>query len=329
MALDVQHEQVRKTEDRSWTFALLDEVRSASTPEAERGEAFRTLGSLEDYRSIGPLTALVEDNSLPEPVREAASVMLAGFDDSTTGERRRGWWKSGDPVKMAHALRLMEPSEADIVDSVAGDDGHPLQRLALAAMAFGFDQPEFQPVKIRALDHPDADVRKEAADVLLWDEPVAAERPLLSAASDPNNDVAAAAVNTLQYYPSRCVLRALAEFAAAEDDQVRAKATESLDYNCGRFEYLATFGGRDEVALLREWMALVADLVRWSDEVQDREASSPPAGRSRVAMSEGELLAALDDRRGGHRHARADSMARDTPRARVSGAGAGGSRGCA
>ena len=124
-------------EDRSYTFALLDEITSASTPDPERGEAFRTLAHLEDHRSIGPLTAIVEDDTFPEGVREAASVVLCGFDDTTTGKQRRGWWATGDPVKMAHALRLMERSEADTVVAVAGDDAHPQQALGLACMAFG------------------------------------------------------------------------------------------------------------------------------------------------------------------------------------------------
>lgn len=95
---------------------------------------------------------------------------------------------------------------------------------------------------IRALDHPDADVRDDAAWVLMWDEPVAAEGPLVGAASDPSSAVAAAAVSTLQYHPSRRVLRLLAELAETEDDSVRAAAVWSFEANRGRFEYLATYG---------------------------------------------------------------------------------------
>ncbi len=295
MALDVPHEQVRETEDRSWTSALLDEVRSMSTSEAERGEALCTLASLEDHRSIGPLTAMVEDDQLRESVREAASAVLLGFDDSTTGERRRRWWESGDPVKMAHALPSMERSEADVVVTVAGDGTHRLQKLALSGMTFGFDEAEYQPVKIRALVHRDADVREAAASVLLWDEPVAAEKPLLSAASDPSGDVAAAAIDTLQYYPSRRVLRALAELAEAEDDQVRATATESFGSMRSRFECVAASGDPEQVARLRDWMKPVADLVRWPEKVRDRGVFSPRADRFGVTVSESELLAMLLD----------------------------------
>jgi HEAT repeat protein len=297
-ALQIEHERVRENQDRSWTFALLDEAGSASALEAEQAEAFRTLAWLEDHRSVGRLTAMVEDISLPVSVRESASKALAGFDDTTTAEVRRAWWDSGDPVKMAHALRLMGRSEADIVVPVAEDGGYPLRLLALSAMAFGFDEPQFELVKIRALDHPDAEVRKAAADVLLWDEPIAAEESLLAASVDADCDVALLAIDELQYYPSRRVLRALGHLANhADGERLRAKAAESFEYNRGRFEHAASFGDHKLVALLREWMQPIADLVRWHDAVRDRDeaVSSPPTRSSRVAMPEAELAALLAD----------------------------------
>lgn len=298
MTFLIPHEQICDTEDRSWTLALVDELRSASASDAERDEAVGTLACLEDYRSLSPLTAMLEDRDLPESVRGAASQVLLGFDDSTTGERRRSWWEGGDSVEMEHALRLMERSEADVIVAVAGDDRHPLQRVALLEMAFDFDEVKHQAVKIRALAHPGADVRDAAASVLMWDEPVAAEEPLVSAASDPSRDVAASAVSTLQYYPSRRVLRVLADLAKTADEQVRAEAVKSFDENVNRFEYLATYGDPEQVTRLREWMEPVADLVGWPDDVEDREAYSPSGEPSRIAMSESELLALLADRDG-------------------------------
>ncbi len=268
-------------------------ARSAS--EAERDEAVGTLSWLEDYRSIGPLTVMLEDDDLPASIRQAAAQVLLDVDHGTTGERRRRWWESGDPVKMEYALRRMERSEEDIVVAVAGDDGHPLQRMALVSMAFGFDEPEHQPVKIRALAHPDPGVRDAAAFVLMWDEPVAAEEPLVSAASDPSIEVAVSAVSTLQYYRSRRVLRGLAELTEADDERVRAAALESFEENRSRFEYLAAYGDPEQVMLLREWMEPVADLVRWPEDVQDREVYSPCAEPAPIAMSESDLLALLAD----------------------------------
>lgn len=296
MSIAVDHEQSRQTEDRSWTFTLLDQVRTPSTPETDREKAVKTLAHLEDYRSIAPLTALVEDDQLLEPIRRGASDALQGFDDTTTPNLRRVWWGSGDPVLMTHALGLMERSEADFVTAVAGDDRHPLQSLALRSMAFGFDEPAFQPVKVRALDHPEANVREAAADVLVWDEPVGAEEPLLRALLDSSTDVAAAAVDTLQYYPSRRVLRAVAGSLDANDERVRSKAVESFDFVQGSFEHIATEGDPAAVKLLREWMEPVRDLLAWSEEIhQPRRTGSPPARRLTTELSEGKLLELLND----------------------------------
>jgi len=291
----IPHDHIGDTGDRSWTFALIEVIGARSASEAERDEAVGTLSWLEDYRSIGPLTAMLEDHDLPVSVREAALQVLLDVDDSTTGERRRRWWEGRDPVEMEYALRQMKRSEADIIVAVAGDDRHPLQRVALSGMAFDFDEPEHQPVKIRALAHPDPDVRDAAAFVLMWDEPVAGEEPLVSAASDPSTDVAVSAVSTLQYYRSRRVLRVLAELTESDDERVRAAALESFEENRSRFEYLAAYGDPEEVMLLREWMEPVADLVRWPEEVQDREVYSPSTEPAPIAMSESDVLALLAD----------------------------------
>jgi len=295
MRLPIPHEQIGDTGDRSWTLALVDVVGAASASEAERDEAVGTLSWLEDYRSIGPLNVMLEDHDLPESIRHAAGQVLLDVDDSTTGERRRRWWEGGDPVEMEYALRQMERSEADIIIAVAGDDHHPLQRVALVGMAFGFDEPEHEPVKIRALAHPDAGVRDAAAFVLMWDEPVAAEKPLVSAASDPSSEVAVSAVSTLEYYRSRHVLRVLADLAETADEPVRAAAVKSFEENRSRFEYLATYGDPEQVMLLRRWMGPVADLVSWPEDVQDRELYTPSGEPAPVAMSEVDLLALLAD----------------------------------
>jgi len=296
--LDIPYERIFETADRSWTFALLDHVRSPSIPEAERDEAFDTLATLEDYRSVGLLTAMLENHQLPESVREGAGAVLRQIDDTTTAGRGRAWWRSGDKVLMSHALLVMGRSEAEILATVAGDDRHPLQALALAGMLFGFDEAEFQPVKIRALDHTDADVRETAADVLMWDEPVAAEGPLLAAASDPAREVATAAVHALGYYRSRRVFRALAEMLDTGDEQVRATAAESFSDIRGHFEWLLSSGDAAETVMYREWVEPVADLLRSPEQVQEATPSSPPAAGP-TPVSASELLDLILDPDGG------------------------------
>ena len=51
--------------------------------------------------------------------------------------------------------------------------------LFIHARLAGIEQPRFQALKVRALSHPDPDVRATAASTLLWDEPVCAELALL------------------------------------------------------------------------------------------------------------------------------------------------------
>jgi len=284
-------DRISEVQDRSWTFALLDQVRSSSISQAERDETVDALAMLEDFRSVDPLMATLEDDRLPGSVREAAGAVLRAIDDTTTAERRRGWWHSGDRVLMSHALLVMGRSEADILAAVAADDRHPLQAQALAGMLFEFDEAEFQPVKIRALEHPDAEVRESAADVLMWDEPVAAEGPLLVAASDSSTDVATAAVDTLRYYRSRRVLRVLAEMSHTADEQVRDKARESFEDIRGHFEWLFSSGVAAAQTDYRQWVEPVEDLLCWSEVVPEATLRlSAAAAPAPVAASASELL---------------------------------------
>lgn len=280
--------------DRSRTFALLDRVAAAGTSSAERAAAFRELARLEDYRSIGPLTALVADHRLPEAVRSAASDAVCGFDDTTTSTLRRVWWASHDLVLMRHALGLMEREDADIVVPVAMDDAHPMQATALEALSIGFGEPEFPPVLIRALGHPATDVRAVAANALHWDEPVAAETGLLDAAHDRVPEVAVAAIDTLRYYPTRRVLRALAELRGSDDEQVSAAAADSFVDLQHTFADAALWLDSESIALLREWLAPVDDLVEWRTDISTSERWQPSAPAPRHPLPERDLLALLD-----------------------------------
>lgn len=281
--------------DRSRTFDLLAVAGAIATPEDERAAAFDTLARTEDYRSIEPLTAMVLDTRLPIDVRTRASEVVSGFDDITTGESRRTWWASGDPVVRRHALGLMLRGEADIVLPVAGDDAHPLQAAALASMAFGFGEAGFMPTLIRALRHRNPEIRRTAARTLLWEEPVAAEDGLLDAAHDADHEVAAAALDTLRYYPTRRALRTIAELRGHGDERVRAAATDSFEELSWHFEDAAL--NSEKLAPLRDWLRPTDDLIHPEPEESDEKPGTPtPLTRSTpYTLSETALLELLDD----------------------------------
>jgi hypothetical protein len=120
---------------------------------------------------------------------------------------------------------------------------HPLLADALGQMDFWFDLSEQEAVKIAGLSHRDPKVRAAAAWVLLWDEPVAAEGPLLRATRDPVPEVAAEATNTLEYYPTLPVISRLHDLLGHADAKVRGEATDS--YESIRNELLIRLCGRD------------------------------------------------------------------------------------
>ncbi|WP_067570185.1 HEAT repeat domain-containing protein [Nocardia acidivorans] len=285
--------------DRSQTLASLARAEAAATAESERAEAFAALAWLEDYRTLAPLTALVLDARRPVAVRTAASNVVAGYDDTTTPEIRRTWWGSGDPVTRRHALRLMERTEADIVIPVAADDRDPLQATALGAISIGFGEAEFIPVLVRALNHGDREIRRVAADVLLWEEPIAAEEGLLAAARDRSPGLAVTALETLRYYHTRRVLRAVAELCDSEDERVRAAATVSFDELREEFESMLHVADPKEAGLLRDWARPIADLLRPRSEpaLEYRPARpfSPLRRSAGTVISERDLRGILDN----------------------------------
>ncbi|MVU81474.1 hypothetical protein GPX89_30065 [Nocardia sp. ET3-3] len=241
------------------------------------------------------MLAAVFDTALPEPIRNRASRVLDGFDDTTTGEQRRNWWASADPVVRRHALRFMTRAEADLLVPVASDDTHPMQATAVLSMSFGFEEAEFVPVLVGALAHLDPEVRRAAVEACFWSEPIAAEPGLLAAACDETVELAEAALDTLRYYPTQRVLRGVAELRTGEDERIREAATITFDDLRDTFESAVTIGDAKDVALLREWMRPVYDLVAWPDQMSVREPGVPRGSRRPAVMPEPELVALLDD----------------------------------
>lgn len=292
MPANIPHERIRELGDRSWTRTLLELVSAPDTASDERDKAFHTLVWLEDYRSVDPLSGIVEDSSQPTKIRTSASEVIRGMGMlETTGVQRRTWWASGDPVLMAHSLALMERTEADIVEMVASDDSHPLHGLAIRTLTFSFDEAKFQRYKITGLRHPDSRVRTIAAEALLWDEPVEAELPLLEATYDPVPSVALAAIDALQYYPTRRVLRALAELASNSESALYDKAAESFEYVRGCFESSVYTGSPEFFTRLGEWLAPVSDLIEWPPLEEKQHLHTPKPSHPLVPVPD--LLAML------------------------------------
>lgn len=83
--------------------------------------------------------------------------------------------------------------------------------------------------------------------------------------------------------------------ADAADDRVRDSVARSFTDIRDRFESCASSGDAEQIALLREWMRPVANLVGWPEEARPRTVVPQPANRARPVVSERDLLTALGD----------------------------------
>jgi HEAT repeat protein len=298
----ISYHQITDAADRRWTLRLLEQLSAPDLPDDELDGLVGALQAVSDPRSFDPLEAVVCDTARPAPVRHAAGSALRSLHHVAVdlpADKLRRWWREGDAVLRRIALLFMDDIHCpDILAGVAGDPMHPLQADALGRMDFGFNLPHQEAIKIAGLSHPDPQVRAAAACVLLWDEPVAAEPPLLQATHDLVPEAAAEAANTLQYYPSVRVLHRLHELLSHADDHVRAEAADS--FASIRSGILVCLRGRDRRAAdhIRRWLRPVWDLLAIRDEElapneEDRrflERQEPPA-----VLPMADLLALLGD----------------------------------
>ncbi|WP_437672073.1 hypothetical protein [Sorangium sp. So ce131] len=288
MITSIPHEEIRRDEDRSWTTRLLGWLVLPDLPAAERDEIATTLAALEDPRAEAPLTRMLAARELPEAAREAAGVILRSSGLQPSGAWLRTTWAEGDLVLRRHALLSMGRAEADLVEPVARDPAHPLHKEAIETMTFDFQEPRFQPLKIAALEHRDPGVRRVAADALLYDEPLAAEAPLLRAAGDRALEVAVAALNALVYYPSRRCLGAVAALCGHPDEGVRAAAVHcASSLRDESFRGALDHAGPAERRFLLEWMAPVRHLLDVPDEGDRAPVDAPAPARLLALDAEG------------------------------------------
>jgi hypothetical protein len=299
----IPYADINEAADRRWTLRLLERLVDPGLPDAERDDLVGALQAVSDPRSFAPLMAILADPAAVTPVREAAGSALRGMRSAALDlpeQTLRGWWLRGDAVLRRESLWCMGGLRCpDVVLRVASDPAHELQAAALERMAFFFDRPEHQAVKTAALSHSDAAVREAAAYAILWDEPVCAEGPLHRAASDTAAEVAAEAINALQYYPSLQTVRCLHGLAHRPDGKApEEEARESLQSL--RAELLFPLCGKDRRVAdhVRRWLAPVWDLLAFTeDELRPDEDDPPPTRQeaARVAVPLAELLALLAD----------------------------------
>jgi HEAT repeat protein len=266
----IPYADITETADRRWTCRLLARLVAPDVPDGELDDLVGALQAVSDPRSFGLLEAIVCDGHRPVRNRNAAGAALRGMQHvalDVSADKLRRWWLEGDAFLHRFSLLCMEGSCCpDIVVKVAADPTHPLQPDALGRMDFEFDRPEHEAVKIAGLSHPDPKVRAAAAEVLLWDGPIAAEAPLLQATHDPVPEVAAEAANTLEYYPSRSVICRLHELAGHADDKVREETGDS--FQSIRDDLRSRLCGSDRFVAehLRRWLQPVWDILGFTEE---------------------------------------------------------------
>ncbi|WAS92004.1 hypothetical protein [Nannocystis punicea] len=276
----IPHAKIRDAHDRSWTARLLARFVADDLDPDERDEIATTLEILADPRAEAPLAAILADRARPEMLRRAAAWILRS-SDAVDRATLPALLRDGDRVEQGHAVLAMDHGHAELVAAIAAAPDHPLHLEAIQTMAWDFEPPRFQALKIAALAHADPEVREAAAEVLIWDEPVAAEEPLLRAIHDPDDAVAVAAAKTLEYYPSRRVLLGLAEMRAAGGE--RGKAADDAICGLGApFSHTLhkAEGARREA--LMAWMKPVWDILALTEEDLLPDSYRPPASATPV-----------------------------------------------
>ncbi|MBK9619083.1 MAG: HEAT repeat domain-containing protein [Candidatus Obscuribacter sp.] len=281
---NIPHKTIRDMQDRSWTMRLLhlaltcpDDVDEQEEEEEEEEEEeaagagvsdddsnqleeiIDTLAELDDPRTLSPLTLILEDCTAATFLRNRASDILCLLTTAETAQDRRRWWASGDKVLMDHAVRVFERTESDLILPIASNPNHPYHGNAIGRLQFGFEEPQFQAIKIAAMQHPDPVVRECAAHVLLWDQPVDAEEGLIQLAQSSDEGAAEEALTALGYYDSQSALSGLVKFditAKSKEHQSRYRnaITEIAESAFYILEQLEEREGATAVRLFKEWL---------------------------------------------------------------------------
>ena len=231
----MDHDYIREVLDRSATKVLVARLLSDEPDAAEREEIERSLTALDDVRAVLPLQAAGENTSISPVLRVSALHVVTSMLGAAVLPIRE-WWTGDDPVlRFAAASVLPHRQFASLVRPVLRNPDDPMLARVLTCMDIGFEEPEWQTLKIRALTNASSAVRAAAATTLLWDEPLVAHDGLVAATRDIDLDVAVEAVSTLMYYPTSSVVESLSvlvdspnEFLASSADVARARVLSDI-----------------------------------------------------------------------------------------------------
>lgn len=273
----IPFEEISQSQDRAWSFRLLQTLKEgADLSEDCLDKLSRTLAALDDPRLLQPLTEMVLDRTLPDVIRRAASDALCDCTTLETAEERRQWWKHGDEIIQRHAVTMAEREEEDLIVSLAENPDHPLHGAAIDKLGF-WEEPRFQKLLISALNHKDADIRETAAEALLWEQPVEAERRLLELAAEPECGAALAALGTLNYCASLEILLTLAELAShTTDEEMRAEYKHTFHNVADEFKrYLINQPWNSEAARahFEKWVQPARELLEREGLLKAPEAA--------------------------------------------------------
>jgi HEAT repeat protein len=256
---DVQIE-IGKTMDRSWCLALVEALADPALPFDQRRPLERTLADLDDPRFVEPLLAILNDHKQATPILESAvnvlseCGVLASWSACIFGQPdvASNWIGSGNTHLHRLGFSLGNRADRQAIDEYISEVFDPpevgeSERItsmraclpaAVASMAFGFEEPEYQARKVSLLDHADPEVRAAAARTLLWDEPNLAEYPLIGATRDADPDVVIDALDVLRYYPTLAVRQVLvtatSEAATLQQRQMADQSLASIDEDLHR-----------------------------------------------------------------------------------------------
>lgn len=287
------YEKVIAEQDRDATEQLLKAMMAPETPDEDRAHAIEALRALEDPRAGEVLGQISTDPYYPESIRDAALDILNATgiapDDPRTLHQ---WWNEGDETLQKWALLLAGRESADIITPISDDPSHPLYRYAIEAIEFSFEEPEWQQRKIAALQHRNPDIREIAAFVLMWDEPLSAEIPLLKGILDTSENVRQRCYEALAYYPSRNVVTHLQSHKSAP---AQAALNDLRVTFIDRLQKSAV--NPASFSRLSQWMSPVVEILNITDDeltTSKHESRTTEAAKG-PSLSVDQLMEQLSD----------------------------------